>query len=181
MKIKFPFSALAPSSCPSSSSFAGPFAHIQFPICQAMSAEHNRTQPSLQVSFKRTNTRSELDILVSCWTTIFICTWVSIHPNIPPSGKNVIHTLWRRITLMFWALIVPELILAWAVRQWLVARAIVHEFRGKFLLVLPSVVRSSNIRRSQITSGLWLTLTFLAWVALHLSTLVYLRDWNSLT
>jgi len=150
----FPFSALAPLSYSAHPPLQVHSPTSQFPICQAMSVEHNRVPPSLQVSLKQPNTRSELDILISCWTTIFICTWVSIHPNIPPSGKTVIRTLWRRITLMFWALIVPELILAWAVRQWLVARAIVHEFRGKFLLFLPFVMRLM-FKRSPITDHKW--------------------------
>jgi len=52
-----------------------------------------------------------------------------MHPNIPPLGQGVIPAVWRRITLMFWALLVPELVLTWAVKQWLAARAIEKQFK----------------------------------------------------
>src|SRR5260221_14447745 len=51
--------------------------------------------------------------------TTIICAWVSVHPNVPPSGYW--KGLWRRVKMMIWTIIAPELILAWAVRQWFAA------------------------------------------------------------
>jgi hypothetical protein len=85
--------------------------------------------PSPTTSDATPKTRSVFDIFWSCWLTIFICTWKSIHPNIPPPGQGPLSAFLRRLTLMFWALIVPELILTWAVKQWLAARAIENEFK----------------------------------------------------
>jgi len=66
--------------------------------------------------------RTHFDIIWSCVSTLFICTWVAIHPNVPPRGEGHIRSLWRRIKLMLWTLVVPELILIWAYRQWAAAR-----------------------------------------------------------
>jgi len=68
--------------------------------------------------------RSLITIIRSCFSTIFICTWVSVHPNIPPMKEGQARALWRRLKMMFWTIVAPELILAWAVRQWLAARRI---------------------------------------------------------
>jgi len=89
------------------------------------------------------NCRSLLSIIWSCTTTIFLCTWVAIHPNVPePVDTTVDMTVdmtnksfWSkhihqlscfrdRIVLFICALLVPEYILAWAIRQWIVARKI---------------------------------------------------------
>ena len=60
--------------------------------------------------------RTLFDIVSNCVSTIIICAWVSVHPNVPPSGYW--KGLWGRVQTMFWTIIAPELILAWAVRQW---------------------------------------------------------------
>ncbi|KAJ7201092.1 hypothetical protein GGX14DRAFT_659063, partial [Mycena pura] len=72
-----------------------------------------------------------------CLTTIFACTWVSVHPNVPPPDPNppdsfwpklkwwiIVTTgpLWRRLKLMLIAVIAPELMVGFAARQFMVAR-----------------------------------------------------------
>ena len=59
--------------------------------------------------------RTLFGIVWSCVLTVMICAWTSVHPNIPPTTRGI--AFWKRIGMMFWALIAPELILAWAVRQ----------------------------------------------------------------
>jgi len=63
--------------------------------------------------------RSLYQIVWSCVLTTIICAWVSVHPNVPPSGYW--KGLSRRVKMMIWTIIAPELILAWAVRQWFAA------------------------------------------------------------
>jgi len=62
--------------------------------------------------------RSVWNIVWSCVITIFACSWVSVHPNIPARGESKLKRTIRRIELMFWAIVVPELIIYWAMRQW---------------------------------------------------------------
>ena len=66
--------------------------------------------------------RSIWDILWSCLATIFACSWVSIHPNIPGPDESSWRIFLRRLELMFWAVVAPEMIITWALRQWFGAR-----------------------------------------------------------
>jgi hypothetical protein len=88
-------------------------------------------------------TRSLWDIIWSCLSTIFLCTWVSLHPNISSTPeepglswfeKNIrtplIEFLTYKLPLFLWALLVPEYILAWAIRQYIMAGKI--QRRGEF-------------------------------------------------
>jgi hypothetical protein len=78
-------------------------------------------------------TRTLWNIIWSCLSTIFFCTWGSLHPNIsstpdePGMGwwdklrKWLLDLLMYKLPLFLWALLVPEYILAWAIRQYIVA------------------------------------------------------------
>jgi len=76
----------------------------------------------------------------SCFSTIFLCTWVTLHPNITIAldtrgmdrfQKSVVHPLLsfmkNKLPLFLCALIAPEYILAWAIRQYLKAGEIKRE------------------------------------------------------
>ena len=87
-----------------------------------------------------THCRTIWNILWSCLVTIFSCTWVAVHPNIPcPKKRNargwIEKCIWNpllsfaehRLPLFVCALLVPEYMLAWAIRQFLDARKIANE------------------------------------------------------
>jgi hypothetical protein len=86
------------------------------------------------------NSRTLLGIIWSCITTIFLCTWVAIHPNLPrPIDTTGNTSFWRRrahqiscffrdkVVMFICALLVPEYILAWAIRQFIAATRIAKE------------------------------------------------------
>ena len=75
--------------------------------------------------------RSLWDILWSCLATIFACSWVSIHPNIPSPNESSWRIFLRRLKLMFWAVVFPEMIVTWALRQWLGARHLEKIYKGE--------------------------------------------------
>ncbi|KAK7028701.1 hypothetical protein R3P38DRAFT_3519047, partial [Favolaschia claudopus] len=68
--------------------------------------------------------RTLYDIVWACLTTIFACIWVSVHPNMPPQPSAWDGTAGsrRRLRLMLVALIAPEIMVAFAARQWFSAR-----------------------------------------------------------
>ena len=78
--------------------------------------------------------RSITDILWSCFATIFACTWLSVHPNIPSPDEKPWRIALRRLELMFWSLIWPEMIILWAFRQWRAARYLRDRFSGVLFL-----------------------------------------------
>jgi hypothetical protein len=79
-----------------------------------------QAEPSSQDDLSK---RSLYSIIYNCFSTIFICVWVSVHPNIPPRQCGT-RALWRQLKLMAWSLIAPEMVLVWAVKQWFAASRI---------------------------------------------------------
>jgi hypothetical protein len=92
------------------------------------------------------NCRTISSIAWSCFSTIFLCTWVTLHPNITIARdtrskdgfkKSVLYPMRgfmkNDLPLFLWALLAPEYILAWAIRQYLKAGDIMRE--GRFLLM----------------------------------------------
>ena len=75
--------------------------------------------------------RSIWEILWSCLATILACSWVSIHPNIPGPNESRWRIFLRRLELMFWAVVGPEMIISWAFRQWLGARCLEKLYKGE--------------------------------------------------
>jgi hypothetical protein len=78
--------------------------------------------------------RSICSIVWSCLFTTFLCTWVAVHPNIAflPEKPNAgwcerwiwdpLHHFWSyKLPLFMWALLVPEYILSWSIRQYVAA------------------------------------------------------------
>ena len=86
------------------------------------------------------NQRSIWHILWSCLATIFACSWVSIHPNIPAPNESPWRIFLRRLELMFWALFSPEMIITWAFRQWSGSRHLEKLYKGE-----PSKFNVSNL------------------------------------
>ena len=81
--------------------------------------------------------RTIWDILWSCLATIFACSWVSVHPNIPGPNESWRRIFLRRLELMFWAVVAPEMIITWAFRQWVGARNLERLYKGE--LSIPSL------------------------------------------
>jgi hypothetical protein len=117
--------------------------------------EYSSTSPSCK---DIDNCRTLLGIIWSCITSVFLCTWVAIHPNIPEPlvtsdaelqengvpyipepvitrvrklwdkcAHKISHSFGDKILLFICALLVPEYILAWAIRQHIMARWIVKK------------------------------------------------------
>jgi len=63
------------------------------------------------------DSRSIYSILWSCFSTIFMCTWIAVHPNIPAAGDSQWVVFRRRVAIMGYVLLVPEMVIYWAWRQ----------------------------------------------------------------
>ncbi|KDQ49497.1 hypothetical protein JAAARDRAFT_42807 [Jaapia argillacea MUCL 33604] len=75
--------------------------------------------------------RTMVGIISSCITTIFACTWVAIHPNIPAPYETSLEITVRRMRVTVMALIAPELVIVWAMRQWVVAGQIAKKYKDR--------------------------------------------------
>ncbi|KAK0432797.1 hypothetical protein EV421DRAFT_1719237 [Armillaria borealis] len=73
------------------------------------------------------NGRTTWDIVWSCLATIFACTWLAVHPNVPSRymrEKGRLFLGLHRVKHMLVAIICPEAVIMWAFRQRLVASAL---------------------------------------------------------
>jgi hypothetical protein len=77
--------------------------------------------------------RTIWNIIWSCLVTIFGCTWVAVHPNIPNAEEKWSMTALRRLQLMVMALIAPEFIILWAMRQCFAACSLVKRHKSMFV------------------------------------------------
>ncbi|KAF7970316.1 hypothetical protein HWV62_24388 [Athelia sp. TMB] len=71
--------------------------------------------------------RSLASIVTSCLGTIFACVWVAVHKNIPGPKQSWISVQVESLKVVLMTLLVPEWVLAWAVRQFLRAQQIATE------------------------------------------------------
>lgn len=78
------------------------------------------------------HTRTLWDIIWSCAATLFACTWATIHPNIPGMDERKIAIFFRRLYTMIIALVAPELMVTWAMMQFLSARDTAKTFNVAF-------------------------------------------------
>ena len=99
----------------------------------------NSTVLSTTTCICPTDQRSICDIVWSCLATLFACSWVSVHPNIPATNESSWRIYLRRLELMFWAVIAPEMIITWALRQWLGARHLEKLYKGEQSSLMHSI------------------------------------------
>ncbi|KAJ7315433.1 hypothetical protein DFH08DRAFT_972128 [Mycena albidolilacea] len=72
--------------------------------------------------------RKLFDIVWGCVATIFACTWVSVHPNVPPPNQSWLALFWRRLKMMLVGIIAPEIMVGFAARQFLGAQTLSKEY-----------------------------------------------------
>jgi hypothetical protein len=75
--------------------------------------------------------RSLWDTIWSCFFTILLCTWASVHPNIPSPDERWPRIALRRFGTMLVTLILPEAIILWALRQRLAAAELAKKHEGE--------------------------------------------------
>lgn len=79
------------------------------------------------------NSRTTQGIVWSCIVTIFACTWVTIHPNLPDPRYSKWSQFKQRTAMMMLTIFAPEFILIWALRQRMGARSIMKEYNKTIL------------------------------------------------
>jgi len=91
---------------------------------------HTSDLIALAVSQYPPSERTLWDIVWGCSLTIFACTWVSVHPNMPGPEDGRLVIWLRRLELMVWAVLAPEMIIFWSLRQWFGARRLAKKYEG---------------------------------------------------
>ncbi|KAJ7035121.1 hypothetical protein C8F04DRAFT_1099121 [Mycena alexandri] len=74
------------------------------------------------------DSRTLFDIIWGCLATVFACTWVAVHQNVPPPDLGRLSLQLRKLKMMLFTVIAPELVVCLAARQFFDARYIAKEF-----------------------------------------------------
>ncbi|KAF8637194.1 hypothetical protein AX16_010853 [Volvariella volvacea WC 439] len=94
-----------------------PASTIPSPVCALAAAiTSSRCDP--------TRNRTIFDILYSCIGVILLCTYISMHHNIPDQGDSWAKVTWMKIRTTIYALLAPEMVILWAIRQRIMAEKI---------------------------------------------------------
>lgn len=75
------------------------------------------------------NGRGTLDIVWSCLSTIFFCSWSVLCLNIPVAGESEFRQFRRKIKWMIGTIVFPEMVLYAAFMQDIAARRSVERFQ----------------------------------------------------
>ncbi|KAF5366085.1 hypothetical protein D9757_012383 [Collybiopsis confluens] len=104
--------------------------NVSSSVCLLFADAGNASSTNSSPSCDPDSTRTALGILWSCLSVLFACTWVSVHPNVPGPNEGFARRLWTKMMLMMVALIAPELLVMWAVRQWYAAGRLPKGYKG---------------------------------------------------
>ncbi|KAF8643508.1 hypothetical protein AX16_006328 [Volvariella volvacea WC 439] len=76
-----------------------------------------------------TKIRTLWELVYNCFGTIAVCTYIAIHPNMPDRDASAGSKIERKLKTTLHAVLFPELVIMWAMRQRLVASRIAKEYR----------------------------------------------------
>jgi len=79
--------------------------------------------------------RTVWSIVWSCLVTLFACSWVAVHPNVPRATDSEALILGRRLATMGYMLLAPELVIFWAAHQHFSAKEIAVKHRPEGMQV----------------------------------------------
>ncbi|KAF8645411.1 hypothetical protein AX16_007835 [Volvariella volvacea WC 439] len=75
--------------------------------------------------------RSTPELVWNCLGTIFVCTYAAIHPNMPDRNASKRRRMWQKAKTSLYALLAPEVIIVFAMRQRVFASKIARQYRDR--------------------------------------------------
>ncbi|KAG2149309.1 hypothetical protein DEU56DRAFT_59263 [Suillus clintonianus] len=122
-------------------------------VIQAAPTTNATTTSEYSEALSFTN-RTLWNIISSSILTLFACIYSAVHPNIPSPKDSLFRILWRRLGIMIMALIAPELIVTWAMRQWISARHVTKRFKKSGYFNVPRLqTQSENHELAGVLAG----------------------------
>ncbi|KAL9043526.1 MAG: hypothetical protein Q9214_003290 [Letrouitia sp. 1 TL-2023] len=102
---------------------------IAFASCAAADSTNTTSQDRKDGWVSQPQGRGTFDILWSCLFTIFLCTWTSLHLNVPAMSETYWDQFFRKMRWMAQAIMAPEFVLGFATGQKAEARRSVAQFK----------------------------------------------------
>ena len=109
------------------------FAYLAHNATQALTIPHERENPLYtRLDNQYFDDRTIWSIIWSCLTTLFACSWVAMHPNVPSGNDSNARIQGRRLAMMGYMLLAPECVILWAAMQYFSAKEIEvkHQLEG---------------------------------------------------
>lgn len=78
------------------------------------------------------NGRGTAGLILSCLLTLILCVWSAMHLNIPQKHESKPQYWLRNAKWVFLGILIPELVVLSAWRQWLSAKSMSHQMRKIF-------------------------------------------------
>jgi len=105
------------------------FAYLAHNVTQVITIPLAHETQSLSTLYTRLDDqyfgdRSVRSIVWSCFATLFACSWVAVHPNVPRATDSEALIFGRRLAMMGYMLLAPELVILWAAQQHFSAKEI---------------------------------------------------------
>ena len=76
------------------------------------------------------NGRGSFDIIISCLSTIFLCSWYCVCPNVPAEGDTIWDSLRYKLSMCLMCVLGPEFTLYTCMRQWHSVRQSMEQFHS---------------------------------------------------
>jgi len=77
-----------------------------------------------------THCRSLSNIIWSCLATVLACAWAALHPNVPGVDEGFFTVTLRLAKMTVMVVTAPELLIFWAILQWITARVLATKYAG---------------------------------------------------
>ncbi|KAG2118295.1 hypothetical protein DEU56DRAFT_918909 [Suillus clintonianus] len=113
-------------------------------VVQAVVPTTNATATSDSPEAPSFTNRTLWNIIFTSVLTLFSCIYGAIHPNIPSPKDSPFRILWRRLGIIIMALIFPDLIATWAMRQWISACRVTKQFKESGYFNVPQLQGKSE-------------------------------------
>jgi hypothetical protein len=80
--------------------------------------------------------RTVIEIVYGCLITLILCVSYCIRPNISSPDSSSLLVMIRKLRIILWVVIAPELIVSWAVNQWVEGNKVAKQYAGNYPSVL---------------------------------------------
>ena len=90
--------------------------------CTSCTTIASHTNPDLLAWESEPDGRGTLGLLTTTLSTIFLCTWVVIHPLV---HRSQAYAIWHKLTLLVKTILAPNIITAEGLQEWAQCRIMV--------------------------------------------------------
>ncbi|KAK0471329.1 hypothetical protein IW261DRAFT_1405972, partial [Armillaria novae-zelandiae] len=135
--------------------------HILLFFTRALGAHNSPNNDMPDVLVCGGDDRSVWSIVWSSLATIFACTWLAVHPNVPHRSitrKGAIYCAIEQMKIMAITILAPEVIVGWAAEQFIVAWKLSHRKYNSVASVIHPATEQEEKSKLTLAHGFLLSM-----------------------